>query len=189
MSRDDGRPAGDGSASVTRTSSSTEKSAAARDGPAPAGDGASEKDIKELTPREIENAGDAPAAATQILAGKKMFVVMVVLALSMFLAALDNTIVSTMLPKITQKFEALSLMTWIISSYLIAGTALQPLYGKLCNIYGHQYVLLAAHAFFLAGSVVCGASTSAHMLIAGRTIAGLGGSGLMSICFVVVGDF
>ncbi|KAJ1857386.1 hypothetical protein GGH12_002868 [Coemansia sp. RSA 1822] len=124
-----------------------------------------------------------------VLGGKKMFGVMVALALSMFLAALDNTIVSTMLPKITEKFQALTLMTWIISSYVVASTALQPIYGKLCHIYGHQYVLLVAHAFFLAGSVVCGASKSAHMLIAGRTIAGVGGSGLMSICFVVVGDF
>ncbi|KAJ2501203.1 hypothetical protein GGH96_002124 [Coemansia sp. RSA 1972] len=94
-----------------------------------------------------------------------------------------------MLPKITEKFQALTLMTWIISSYVVASTALQPIYGKLCHIYGHQYVLLVAHAFFLAGSVVCGASKSAHMLIAGRTIAGVGGSGLLSICFVVVGDF
>ncbi|KAJ2474842.1 hypothetical protein IWW56_005691, partial [Coemansia sp. RSA 2131] len=79
-----------------------------------------------------------------------MFGVMVALALSMFLAALDNTIVSTMLPKITEKFQALTLMTWIISSYVVASTALQPIYGKLCHIYGHQYVLLVAHAFFLA---------------------------------------
>ncbi|KAI9506173.1 major facilitator superfamily domain-containing protein [Coemansia spiralis] len=114
---------------------------------------------------------------------------MIALTLSMFLAALDNTIVSTMLPKITEKFNALTLMSWIISSYVVSSTALQPMYGKLCHIYGHQYVMLVAHAFFLAGSVVCGASKSANMLIAGRTIAGIGGSGLMSLCFVVIGDF
>ncbi|KAJ1824271.1 hypothetical protein LPJ56_002851 [Coemansia sp. RSA 2599] len=62
------------------------------------------------------------------------------------------------------------------------------MYGKLCHIFGHQYVLLVAHAFFLVGSVICGASKSANMLIAGRTIAGVGGSGLMSLCFVVIGD-
>ncbi|KAJ2657415.1 hypothetical protein IW148_005173 [Coemansia sp. RSA 1199] len=144
------------------------------------------KDTNDATTKDIESGADTEPPA---LGGKKMFGVMVALALSMFLAALDNTIVSTMLPKITEKFQALTLMTWIISSYVVASTALQPIYGKLCHIYGHQYVLLVAHAFFLAGSVVCGASKSAHMLIAGRTIAGVGGSGLMSMCFVVVGDF
>ncbi|KAJ1647883.1 hypothetical protein LPJ64_000768 [Coemansia asiatica] len=123
-----------------------------------------------------------------LVRGKQMLGIMVALALSMFLAALDNTIVSTMLPKITEKFEALKLMTWIASSYIISSTALQPMYGKLCNIFGHQYVLLVAHMFFLVGSIICGASNSARMLIAGRAIAGIGGSGLMSLCFVVIGD-
>ncbi|KAJ2778028.1 hypothetical protein H4R18_004849 [Coemansia javaensis] len=141
--------------------------------------------------RDLERGGDGaiPASMFAPLEGKRMVGVMVALALSMFLAALDNTIVSTMLPKIAHQFEALSLTTWIISSYVVSSTALQPMYGKLCHIYGHQYVLLTAHAFFLAGSIVCGASTSAHMLIAGRAIAGVGGSGLLSICFVVIGDF
>ncbi|KAJ2141044.1 hypothetical protein IW136_002406 [Coemansia sp. RSA 678] len=146
-------------------------------------------DKEGLDKREANDVESGVKTEPPVLSGKKMFGVMVALALSMFLAALDNTIVSTMLPKITEKFQALTLMTWIVSSYVVASTALQPIYGKLCHIYGHQYVLLAAHAFFLAGSVVCGASKSAHMLIAGRTIAGVGGSGLMSICFVVVGDF
>ncbi|KAJ2829774.1 hypothetical protein IWW50_000662, partial [Coemansia erecta] len=139
--------------------------------------------------RDARDVESGVISEPMVLSGKKMVGVMVALALSMFLAALDNTIVSTMLPKITEKFQALTLMTWIISSYVVASTALQPIYGKLCHIYGHQYVLLVAHAFFLVGSVVCGASKSAHMLIAGRTIAGVGGSGLMSMCFVVVGDF
>ncbi|KAI8320363.1 MFS general substrate transporter [Martensiomyces pterosporus] len=114
--------------------------------------------------------------------------VMVALALSMFLAALDNTIVATMLPKIAERFNALANASWIVSSYIIASTALQPIYGKLCSIYGHQRVLLISHAFFVVGSVICGASKSANMLIAGRAVAGIGGSGLMSICFVVIGD-
>ncbi|ORX67883.1 MFS general substrate transporter [Linderina pennispora] len=123
-----------------------------------------------------------------LIKGKQMVGVMVALALSMFLAALDNTIVATMLPKISAKFDALTSASWIVSSYMISSTALQPIYGKLCNIYGHRPVLLVSHVFFLVGSVICGASKSTNMLIAGRAIAGIGGSGLMSICFVVVGD-
>ncbi|KAJ2545945.1 hypothetical protein EV175_005784 [Coemansia sp. RSA 1933] len=145
----------------------------------------------EAASRGLEN-GEKDAAGGEkefVFQGRAMVGIMVALALSMFLAALDNTIVSTMLPKITEKFDSLSKMTWIISSYVVASTALQPMYGKLCHIYGHQYVMLVAHCFFLAGSIICGASTSANMLIAGRAIAGIGGSGLMSLCFVVVGDF
>ncbi|KAJ1796960.1 hypothetical protein LPJ59_003430 [Coemansia sp. RSA 2399] len=153
----------------------------------------SASDEKKAASKDLES-GEKDAAIDQkdkdfVFKGKAMVGIMVALALSMFLAALDTTIVSTMLPKITEKFDSLAKMTWIISSYVVASTALQPMYGKLCHIYGHQYVMLAAHCFFLTGSIVCGASTSANMLIAGRAIAGVGGSGLMSLCFVVVGDF
>ncbi|KAJ2695893.1 hypothetical protein FB645_006342 [Coemansia sp. IMI 203386] len=139
--------------------------------------------------KDTESANkDASVNEEPLIKGKKMLGIMVALTLSMFLAALDNTIVSTMLPKITEKFNALKLMTWIVSAYIVSSTALQPMYGKLCHIFGHQYVLIVAHVFFLVGSIICGASKSANMLIAGRAIAGVGGSGLMSLCFVVIGD-
>ncbi|KAJ2058047.1 hypothetical protein GGI17_005279 [Coemansia sp. S146] len=145
---------------------------------------------KEAVSGDLESGQEVKLATEEpLIKGKKMLGVMIALALSMFLAALDNTIVSTMLPSIARDFDALSQITWIVSSYVVSSTALQPVYGKLCHIYGHQYVILFAHVFFAAGSIICGASTSAHMLIAGRTIAGIGGSGLMSLCFVVVGDF
>ncbi|KAJ2817080.1 hypothetical protein FBU31_006347, partial [Coemansia sp. 'formosensis'] len=145
---------------------------------------------KEVVSEDLESGQEIKSSTEEpLIKGKQMLGVMIALALSMFLAALDNTIVSTMLPSIARDFDALSQITWIVSSYVVSSTALQPVYGKLCHIYGHQYVLLFAHAFFAAGSIICGASTSAHMLIAGRTIAGVGGSGLMSLCFVVVGDF
>ncbi|KAJ2104507.1 hypothetical protein GGI09_000009 [Coemansia sp. S100] len=145
---------------------------------------------KEAVSGDLESGQETKSSAEEpLIKGKQMLGVMIALALSMFLAALDNTIVSTMLPSIARDFDALSQITWIVSSYIVSSTALQPVYGKLCHIYGHQYVMLFAHAFFAAGSIICGASTSAHMLIAGRTIAGVGGSGLMSLCFVVVGDF
>ncbi|KAJ1993386.1 hypothetical protein GGI25_001955 [Coemansia spiralis] len=124
-----------------------------------------------------------------VFKGKTMVGTMIALGLSMFLASLDITIVGTMLPKIVEKFNALTLTGWITSAYILSTTALQPIYGKMCQIYGHQYVLLATHGFFLVGSVICGASKSANMLIAGRVIAGVGGSGLTSLCFVVLGDF
>ncbi|KAJ2389638.1 hypothetical protein GGI23_005793, partial [Coemansia sp. RSA 2559] len=100
-------------------------------------------DEKKATSKDLES-GEKDATKDQmdkafVFKGKAMVGVMLALALSMFLAALDTTIVSTMLPKITEKFDSLSKMTWIISSYVVASTALQPIYGKLCHIYGHQY--------------------------------------------------
>ncbi|KAJ1961040.1 hypothetical protein GGI12_003470 [Dipsacomyces acuminosporus] len=134
---------------------------------------------------------DKPSAQNTkpLIEGKQMLGVMVAIALSMFLATLDATIVSTMVPKIAERFEALANATWIVSAYVTASTALQPIYGKLCNIYGHQRVLFVSHAFFMAGSIICGAAKSANMLIAGRAVAGIGGSGLIAIGYVVIGDF
>ncbi|KAJ1879965.1 hypothetical protein LPJ57_002534 [Coemansia sp. RSA 486] len=125
----------------------------------------------------------------QPIKGKKLASVLVALAVSMFLGALDNTIVSTMMPKISERFSAAMLVTWIFSAYVVSSTALQSVFGKMCHIFGHQRVLLAAHIFFIVGSVVCGASKSAHMLIAGRVIAGVGSSGITAACYVFIGDF
>ncbi|KAJ2722205.1 hypothetical protein GGI07_003482 [Coemansia sp. Benny D115] len=175
---------------TTTTNSNNIKDGAAGNASSSALDSTDEKERAAHTDNDIESGKEAdPKSGQPLIKGKQMLGVMVALALSMFLAALDNTIVSTMLPKITEKFNALTLMTWIVSAYVVSSTALQPIYGKLCHIYGHQYVLLVAHAFFVVGSIICGASKTAHMLIAGRAIAGIGGSGLMSLCFVVVGDF
>ncbi|KAJ1720683.1 hypothetical protein LPJ53_004722 [Coemansia erecta] len=175
---------------VSTTGLKNSRASNSSDGSGSDNEKSSQKDIvqTELT-KDTETGGKDDAKDEEpLIKGKKMLGIMLALALSMFLAALDNTIVSTMLPKITEKFNALPLMTWIISAYVVSSTALQPMYGKLCHIYGHRNVLLTAHAFFIAGSVICGASKSARMLIAGRAIAGVGGSGLMSLCFVVVGD-
>ncbi|KAJ2809351.1 hypothetical protein H4R20_000161 [Coemansia guatemalensis] len=123
-----------------------------------------------------------------IFKGKRKIGIMLALMLSTFLAGLDTSIISTMLPKISEKFEALHLMAWIVSSYMIGITALLPIYGKLCQIFGYKNVLLTCHALFLVGTVICGASNSAGMLIAGRVIAGLGGGGLMTINYITVSD-
>ncbi|KAJ2808627.1 hypothetical protein H4R20_000761 [Coemansia guatemalensis] len=150
-----------------------------------------ESDVKpeDNAPSNMESGkDDASVDKASVFKGKRKFGIMLALLLSTFLVGLDTSIISTMLPKISEKFEALSLMAWIVSSFMIGITALLPIYGKLCHIFGYREVLLAAHALFLVGSVICGASTSAGMLIAGRTIAGLGGGGMMTINYIVVGD-
>ncbi|KAJ2549696.1 hypothetical protein GGH95_006200, partial [Coemansia sp. RSA 1836] len=96
------------------------------------------KESKNVVSMDLERGRDAkPSTEEPLIKGKQMLGVMVALALSIFLAALDNTIVSTMLPSIARDFDALSQITWIVSSYVVSSTALQPVYGKLCHVYGH----------------------------------------------------
>jgi EmrB/QacA subfamily drug resistance transporter len=109
--------------------------------------------------------------------------------LGLFLAALDQTIVSTAGPFI-QKDLAIepSLYVWITTSYLVASTVLVPIYGKLSDLYGRRRVLVIAIGIFLAGSLLCGIAQSASQLIAARAIQGIGSAGLFTSAFAVAAD-
>src|SRR5213082_929311 len=110
------------------------------------------------------------------------------LMLVMLLAALDSTIVATALPTIVGELGGLQHISWITSSYLLAQTAVTPLYGKLGDLYGRKRVLQTAIVIFLAGSALCGLSRSMAQLILFRVIQGLGGGGLVVTTQAVVGD-
>jgi len=110
------------------------------------------------------------------------------LVLVMLLAALDQTIVATALPTIAGDFGGLSHISWVVSAYLLAQTAVTPLYGKLGDLYGRKVVLQSAVVLFLIGSGLCGAAQSMNELIAFRAIQGLGGGGLIVLSQAVVGD-
>src|SRR5438552_15171965 len=97
----------------------------------------------------------------------------------MLLAALDQTIVATALPTIAGDFGGLSHISWVVSAYLLAQTAVTPLYGKLGDLYGRKVVLQSAVVLFLVGSALCGAAQGMTELIAFRAIQGLGGGGLI----------
>lgn len=110
------------------------------------------------------------------------------LLLVMLLAALDSTIVATALPTIVGELGGLGHLSWVVTAYLLAQTAVTPLYGKLGDIYGRKRVLQVGILLFLAGSVLCGLSRSMNQLIVFRAIQGLGGGGLMVTTQAVVGD-
>src|SRR3954465_13069249 len=101
------------------------------------------------------------------------------LMLVLLLAALDQTIVSTALPTIVGDLGGLQHLSWVVTAYLLAVTAVTPLYGKLGDLYGRKVVLQGALIVFLIGSALCGLSQSMTQLIAFRAIQGLGGGGLM----------
>ena len=110
------------------------------------------------------------------------------LMLVMFLAALDQTIVATALPTIVGDLGGLSHISWVVTAYLLAQTAVTPLYGKLGDMYGRKIVLQAGLVVFLIGSALCGLSQSMDELIAFRALQGLGGGGLMVSAQAAIGD-
>ena len=108
--------------------------------------------------------------------------------LAMFLGALDQTIVATALPTIGRHFGDLGDLAWVVTAYLIAGTAVTPIYGKLSDIHGRRVMLLIAVALFVAGSVACALAPSMTALIVARALQGLGGGGLMALAQTIIAD-
>jgi len=115
-------------------------------------------------------------------------VVMLALMITLFLAALDQTIVSTALPKIASDFNALSELSWIVTAYLIAAAVTTPLYGKISDLYGRKKILTVAIVIFLFGSVLCGIAQNIEQLIMFRAIQGFGAGGLFTLVLSAIGD-
>ena len=117
---------------------------------------------------------------------------------ALFLAALDQTIVSTALPRIVEDLEGVSRYAWVATAYLLASTALVPVYGKLADTYPRKHVEMGAVLLFLAGSFLCGLSgefgplpvigDGMNQLVLLRAIQGAGGAGLMGMTFIVIAD-
>lgn len=108
--------------------------------------------------------------------------------LSLFLAALDQTIVATALPAIIRDFSAIDLISWVSTGYLLASTAMVPIYGKLSDLYGRKTILLWGIVIFLIGSMLCGIAASMVQLIVFRVIQGIGAAALTSTAFAVPAD-
>lgn len=108
--------------------------------------------------------------------------------LAMFLAALDQTVVSTALPRIVADLGGFDRFTWITTAYLVASTSAVPIVGRLSDIYGRKWFFVAGIVVFLTGSILAGLSQSMTQLIVFRAIQGLGGGSIMAISFISVGD-
>ncbi|MEU3616510.1 MFS transporter [Streptomyces sp. NPDC006872] len=110
------------------------------------------------------------------------------LLLGMFLAALDQTIVSTALPTIVSDLGGMEHLSWVVTAYLLASTAATPLWGKLGDQYGRKRLFQIAIVIFLIGSALCGMAQNMPQLIGFRALQGLGGGGLMVLSMAIVGD-
>jgi MFS family permease len=115
-------------------------------------------------------------------------VIMLSLCLSVFLAALDISIITTALPTISEHFHSTAGYTWIGSAYLLATAASTPSWGKFSDIWGRKPVLLCASVIFFIGSLLAAVSVSIQMLIAARAIQGLGGGGLIILVNISISD-
>src|SRR5690348_4893947 len=110
------------------------------------------------------------------------------LMMVLLLAALDSTIVTTALPTIVGDLGGLNRLAWVTSAFLLAQTAVTPIYGKLGDLYGRKRILQSAVLLFLAGSALCGQAQTMTELIAFRAVQGLGAGGLIVLIQAVIGD-
>jgi len=108
--------------------------------------------------------------------------------LALFLSALDQTIVATALPPIAADLGGFTLISWIVTAYLLTSTCVTPIVGKLSDLYGRRPVLNASLLLFILGSVLCALATSMPMLIVFRALQGLGGGGLLTVGQTIIAD-
>src|SRR5437899_8945996 len=138
---------------------------------------------------EVIDIGDAPPLAPRApLTPSEVRTILVSLMLTMFLAALDQTIVATALPTIGRQFQDVSNLSWVITAYLLASTAVAPVFGTLSDIYGRKAMIIVSLSLFIAGSVLCAVAPSMPMLILARGLQGLGGGGIMPVVQTVISD-
>ena len=110
------------------------------------------------------------------------------LMLSLFLASMESTVVSTGMPTIVSQLGGLESYSWVFTAFMLASTTTVPLYGKLSDLFGRRPVFVAAMAIFLTGSALCGLAATMPQLIAFRTIQGIGAGGLLPLVFIIIGD-
>src|SRR5450755_4703007 len=149
--------------------------------------GAIASELTEL-PAPAMAIADAPPIAPAPLTQSEVRTILMSLLLTMFLAALDQTIVATALPTIGRQFHDVANLSWVITAYLLASTAVAPVFGTLSDIYGRRVMIITALSLFVAGSVLCALAPNMVVLILARGLQGLGGGGIMPVVQTVISD-
>lgn len=118
----------------------------------------------------------------------QLALISIALCLSVFCMALDNTIITTAIPRITDQFKAINDVGWYGSAYLLTTCAFQLFFGKLYTFFSVKWIYLSALVIFEIGSAVCGAAPNSTALIIGRAVAGLGSAGIFSGAILIVAN-
>ncbi|KOC17637.1 aflT / aflT / transmembrane protein [Aspergillus flavus AF70] len=129
---------------------------------------------------------DEAADASSHISGMRLYLIVLSLLLAVFCVALDNTILSVAIPRITDEFHRLNDIGWYASAYLLTTCAFQLLYGKIYALFSTKWVFLVALGIFEVGSLICGVAPSSVVLIVGRAIAGVGSSGIFTGALVTI---
>jgi EmrB/QacA subfamily drug resistance transporter len=148
--------------------------------------------MSQATSRATERRDARAAAAAPDASGafthRQIVTILAGLMLGMFLAALDQTVVSTAIRTIADDLQGYDLQAWATTAFLITSTIATPLYGKLSDLYGRRPFYLFAIGVFVVGSMLCGLADSMYQLAAYRAIQGIGAGGLMSLALAIIGD-
>lgn len=137
-------------------------------------------------PEGVTTAAETPADA--VPSTRHLRWILAALMLTLLLAALDQTIVSTALPTITSDLGGLNHLSWVVTAYLLASTASTPIWGKISDLYGRKLMLQSAVVVFVLASALAGLSQTMGQLIATRALQGLGGGGIMVLVMAVIAD-
>lgn len=157
--------------------------------PAVQGSSTPAADTGAQTASEIAAAEEAALElAKENLPNSVLFFSLLSLVTALFLAAVDGTLVVTLLAPISSSFGAAELLPWLGASYMLSTCACSPLYGKLSDVIGRKPAILTALGFFALGTFFCAVAPSMQALIAARAVAGMGGGGLLTCSSVILGD-
>ncbi|KAI2843099.1 hypothetical protein CBS11350_5378 [Aspergillus niger] len=120
--------------------------------------------------------------------GWRFWLIIAGCAVTSLLTAVESTVTSTALPTISRDLNAGESYIWFVNAFFLSSTAFQPLYGQLADVWGRRWPLISAVAFFALGSGISGGASSSGMLIAGRTVQGVGLGGVNMLVDIVVCD-
>lgn len=134
------------------------------------------------------NAGDGSRATDQHLTGVKLALTLISCVASLFVSALDQTIVTTILTTVGGKFQGFEKIGWLTSGFLLPMACLAPSYGKISIAFGRKYTMIAGLVIFEIGSLISALSTNMDMLIGGRVVQGIGGGAIQSMVMVILSE-
>ncbi|KAK8042411.1 MFS general substrate transporter, partial [Apiospora phragmitis] len=153
-------------------------------------------DISRKHDPDSDGANEPPAAISPAnsdeeekhdwVSGWKLDIILISVTLPCFLLLLDTSIIVTAVPQITEDFHSLPDVGWYASAYLISSAVLQPLTGRFYTSFNSKWTFVAFVTLFEIGSLVCGVANSSTMLIIGRAVAGMGGSGIVNGAFTII---